>query len=348
MKKIISLVLVVSIALCLCSCGKAKLNVSDNEKSRKIVEALGVMTIDEVFDDIKKIDLYLEPDFDNKDYAIKIDEDKENDTKDINYYSGNTLVYTKYEGYGEEGFANYTKTASGLDATVKYYSDSGDNKSVGIYTDKYTVFANSLDKDDPYGMADTNITIISDKSTDLFECSVCYFYTNGSATFESATYVEDGNYQRYRLYFYEDNTEDEYTDILVKGEAPETSDDIIKVLQSDKSYTSAAIQISGSDEWYNDGDNWFVKAKLAIVFDNQTDAEEYNKKNSLKGEVADYGSYVIDIDDVTLPINKDAIVEDGKLASFITGDVDDSFFRTITLDDNGTITKLDTASISIY
>lgn len=348
MKKIISLVLVLSIALCLCSCGKAKLSISENDKSKKIVEALDVMTIEEVFADIKNIDLYLKPDFDNKDYAIKISEDKKSDTKHINYYSGNTLVYTKYEGYGENGFANYTKTKSGLDATVKYFVENGDHDAVGIYTEKYKVFANILDKADPYGIADTSIIIVSDKSTAPFECSARYYYTNGAATFESATYVEDGNYQCYRLYFYEDNTEDEYTDILVKGEAPETSDDIIKVLQSDKSYSSAAIQISGSNEWYNDGDNWFVKGKLAIVFDNQKQAEEYNKNNNLKGEVADYGSYVIDIDSVTLPISKDAIVENGYFASFITDDIDDSFFRTIILDDNGLITKLDTASISIY
>lgn len=351
MKKAISFLMVLCIIFCFCACGsneKSTVNIVENEESKKIVEALGTMTIDEVFDDIKDIDLYLKPDFNEEKYTVKTDTDTESDTKDINYYSGDDLVFSKYIGYGEEGFANYTKTASGLDATVKYYTDSADNRSVGIETSRYSVFANHLNKEDPYGLADTNIILIAENTEAPFECSAVYYYDNGKATFENVTYLESGNYLRYFYGIDPEGVEMEYTDELVYGSAPKTNDDIIKVLQSDRSYKYAAIEIAGDDKWYNVNDEWYVNAQLAIVMDNKKQAEEYIKKNSLNGTVDDYGSVIVKIDGVYLPISKDAILENGKLPSFITGDVDDSFFRTITLDDNGVITKLDPADISIY
>ena len=351
MKKAVSFILALSIIFCFCSCGKndkVSIQTVGNEKSKNIVETLGTMKIDEVFEDIKNIDLYLEPDFDENKYTVKTNEDDESDTKDINYYSGDTLVYTKYEGYGEKGFANYTKTASGLDATVKYYTDSSDNRSVIIETSRYSVFANHLNKEDPCGLADTNITVISENTKAPFECSATYYYDNGKATFENAVYLENGDWQRYIYGVDTDGTESEYTDVLVYGAAPKINDDIIRVLQSDRSYKYAAIEIAGDNKWYNVGDEWFVEAELAIVTDNEKQAKEYIKKNNLNGTVDDYGSIIVKIEDVYLPISKEAILEDGKLPSFIAGEVDDSFFKAITLDSDGVITKLEHADISIY
>lgn len=360
--------MVLCTVLCLCSCGKketntekkdtAKTSVSEagksdlktviNEKGKKIVDALGTMGIDEVLDDIKNIDLYLEPDFNEKEYTVKTVEDTENGTKDVNYYSGDNLVYTKYEGYGEEGFANYTKTASGLDATVKYYTDSGDNRTVCIETPKYSVFANTLNKEDSRGLGDTNIILISENEKSPFECSATYYYDNGTATFENAVYLESGNYQRYSYGVDPEGIESEFTDVLVYGSAPKISDDIIKVLQSDKSYKYAAIEIAGSTKWYNADNKWYVEAEFAIVMDNEKQAEEYIKKNNLKATVDDYGSIIVKIDKVFLPIDPNTFLEKGKLPEFISGETEDSFFRKITLDNSGMITELAPSDISIY
>ena len=319
-----------------------------NEKAAKIEKSLGTVSINEVFDDISSINLYFKPDFGNKQYTVETVEDTENGTKDINYYSGKTLVYTKYEGYGEEGFAHYTKTASGLKATVKYYTDSGDNRTVGIETPKYSVFANSLNKKDPYGLGDTNIVLVSDKLKAPFKGSVCYQYDNGKAVFDNASYVENGNYQRYSFYIDEEGKEVEYTDVMVYGKAPKTSDDIIKVLTSDKSYKFAAIEIDGSNKWYCSDDKWYVNTTLAIVMDSKKKAEEYIKKNNLKGTVDDYGSIVVRIDNVTLPINKNALLDNGNLPDYIAGEIDESYFEKISLDSSGVIKKLTPASIAIY
>lgn len=327
---------------------KSNVKTVTNEKVKKIEKSLGTLSVNEVFDDISNINLYLKPDFNNKKYTVKTVADTENGTKNLNYYSGSTLVYTKYEGYGEEGFAHYTKTASGLNATVKYYIDSGNNRTVGIETPKYSVFANSLNKKDRYGLGDTNITLVSNNIKAPFDGSVSYYYDNGKATFENAVYLENGNYQRYSFYIDEEGKEEEYTDVLVYGKTPKTSDDVIRVLLSDKNYKYAAIQIKGSNKWYNSGDKWYVNAQLAIVMDSQKQAEEYIKKNNLKGTVDDYGSVIVKIDNVTLPINKSAFLEKGKLPEYISGEVEDSYFRKITLDSNGVITKLAPASISIY
>lgn len=358
MKKIISAFMVLCIIFCLCSCGKndtdanekdkIDIKIVENEKGRKIIETLGTMKISEVLDDIKNIDLYLEPDFNEKKYTVKTDDDAESGTKDINYYSGDELVYTKYEGYGEDGFANYTKTASGLNATVKYYTYSNDNRTVCIETPKYFVFANTLNKEDVYGLGDTNIILVSENEKAPFECSAVYYYDNGTAILENVTYLEDRNYQCYKYGVDTEGNESEYTDVLVSGKTPETSDDIIKVLMSDKSYKYAAIEIAGSSKWYNLDDKWYVEAELAIVADSKKQAEEYMEKNNLSGTVDDYGSFIVKIENAVLPIDKDAFLENGKLPEFISGEVDDSFFRKIALDSSGVITELAPADISIY
>lgn len=371
MKKIISILLVLCVLICLCSCGKTpsetqgnnqnttvsnntqikalgKIKVVDNEKGKAIMNQLKTISVNEVFEDIKNIDIFLKPDFDNKKYKVKTVENKEDSTKDINYYLDGTLVYTKYEGYGEECFANYTKTVSGLDATVKYYTYSGDNHTLGIETSKYNLFANVIDKTLPGGFGNATVTLYPEKNEPPFDCSAVYFYDNGTAVFDKVTYLDEGNYVRYTHWIDQDSNEDESIDVLVNAEVPKTSDDIVKVLQEDKSYDYAAIQIRNSNKWYCNSDNWYVKAQLAITFKTQAQAEEYLKKNSLNGKIDDYGSVVVIIDNAVFKINKTAVINGDTLADFITGEIDDSFFKSITLDANGMISKLGPASIAIY
>ena len=345
MKKIISCLLVLCVIFGFCACGKKetdadaneKLNIKvvENEKAQKIAETLGTMKIDEVLGDIKNIDLYLEPDYSEKDYIVKTGNDNE-----TNYYSGGELVYSVHESDYEQEFANYTKTASGLDAKVTYFIDSGDNRSVCVETDKYRIFANNLDTEDVCGLGGTEIAIYSVSAEALFENSVNYYHENGTATFTNAVYLENGNYQRYSFGIDMENVESEYTDVLVKCETPETSDEIINAVQSDKSYDSVKILIDNSDEWYYDGDKWYVKATLGIFTDSREDAEKYIEKNGLKGEIITDGMIAAEIENVVLPVSEAAIIEDGKLPYFITEEHDDYEFRAVTFDDNGMIKEI--------
>lgn len=371
MKKIYLHFLLVCVGIGLCSCGKKEDYVEDivsstvetatdadvyndtleiitNDKVKNIEEVLKTISVEKVFEDISNIDLYLNPDFDEKKYTVETVEDAENDVEDVNYYSGETLVYTKYEGYGEDGFANYTRTASGLAAEVRYYTYSDDNRTVCIETDEYKVFANHLDKKDIYGVGDTNIVLFSKNEKNPFESSVEYYYDKGKATFENATYLENKSYQRYSFYIDEEGNEEEYTDVLVYADSPETSEDITNVLLSDDSYTYAAIKIGSGMKWYNADNKWYVETELAIVMEDEEPAKEYIKRNHLNGTVEDYGSIVVKIDDVILSIDENALLEEGKLPAFIIGDIDDSFFEKLTIDSEGVITKMEHAAISIY
>lgn len=351
MKKIISCLLVLCIIFGFCACDKKetgadeneKLNIKivENEKGKEIAETLGTMKIDEVLEDIKNIDLNLEPDYSKKDYTAKAENDNE-----TNYYSGDELVYTVYESDYKQEFANYTETASGLDAKVTYFIDSGDNRSVCVETDKYRLFVNNPDTEDVCGLGGTDVVIYSESTEAPFESSVNYYYENSTATFTNAVYLENGNYQRYSFGIDADNVESEYTDVLVKGEAPSVSDEIIKAIQSDKSYDSVKILIDNSDEWYFDGGKWYVKATLGVFTDSREDAEKYIEKNGLKGEINTDGMIAAKIENVVFPVSEAAIIEDGKLPYFIAEEHDDYEFRTITLDGSGMIAEISTDGIS--
>lgn len=352
MKKIIACLMILCIVFCFCACGKKetaaeteKINIKtvENENCKKIAETLGTMKIDEVLADIKNIDLYSEPDISEKDYTVKTAGNNE-----TNYYSGNSLVCTVYDSDYKQEFANYTRTASGLDAKVTYYVDSGDNRSVCVETDKYRIFANTLDKNDICGLGGTDVVIYSENTKAPFESTVNYYYENGTATFGNAVYLENGSYQRYRFGVNQDENETEYTDVLVSGKTPETSDGIIKVLLSDRSYKYAAIQIRCGNKWYTSDDKWYAETELAIVMDNEKQAEEFIRNNNLNGTVENYGSVIVKIDNAVLPIDKNAVLEDGKLPPFITGESDDTFFNKITFDGSGVITEMTRSDLACY
>lgn len=344
MKKIVSCLMVLCFVFGFCACGKKEtgasekekvnIKVVENEKGKKIVETLGTMKIDEVLKDIENIDLYLEPDYGEKDYTVK------NENKETNYYSGDKLVYTVYDSDYEQEFANYTETASDLNAKVTYYIDSGNNRSVCVETDKYRIFANNLDTEDVCGLGGTEVVIYSESTEAPFESSVNYYYESGTATFTNAVYLENGNYQRYSFGVDMDNVESEYTDVLVNGKAPSVSDEVINAVQSDKSYDSVKILIDNSDEWYFDGGKWYVKATLGIFTGSKEAAEKYIEKNGLKGEIITDGMIAAEIEDVVFPVSEAAIIEDGKLPYFITEEHDDYEFRAIILDDNGMIKEI--------
>ena len=335
MKRLISIFLVMLITLSFSSCmknetstdekGEQEANIAENEKIafkvlendkvKSIVTNLDVMEVTDVLNDIKDIDLYFEP-----------------------------ANLVKSEDGAE--FENDVKTATGLEAKVKYFVDSGDNRVVVIETNKYKLAANYLNDIDPYGIGDANITIFSQSTKSPFESSVAYYYDNGIATFDNAIYLENGAYQRYSYYVDQDEKPFENIDVLVSGDTPAISKDIIKAVQSNINYDSLSILIDNRDEWFFDGNNWFVKATLGIFMNNKENAEIYNAKNNLNGKVIEDGVIVIEVKDVVLPITLDAVLKDGKLPSFITEEHDNLFYSTITLDSNGMIKELVPTSVT--
>lgn len=313
-KKFFVLFLALCVVICLCSCGKEvkendtsdtpDIKVVENETGKKIIESLGTVSLADVFGDIKEI------------------------------------TSADYTGKPEEEVTKNVKTASGLDAEVTYFTDSGENTSVSVKTDKYSVFANSLNKEDTYGISDTNIILFSDKSSAPFECSAVYYYNDGAATFDNATYVENGNYQRYFLYIDQDSQQTDEVKTIVSGETPEISDDIIKVIQSDRSFDSVSAVFENRDQWFFDGSNWYVKTKIEFTLDNVENAENFIENNKLNGKIVAEDGVIVEVENVVFAVNKDSFLEDGRLPSYITDEHDDYIYKTISLDDSGVITKL--------
>lgn len=334
MKKLISFIIALCCLISLCSCSNEKIDVEEttiattethvsvnvdkdiskikvagSAKSEDILKQLGTISVKDVFEDIKNIDLFMSADIDGKVYSLK--------------------------------------TVSGLDAEVKCYIYSGEHRTVVIETAKYKVSVNTVDESALFGASDTTIILLSSESKAPFDCSAKYYFDGNTATFENATFFDNGNYTRYSFSVDQYGKEDERTEILVKNYAPKISDNIIKALQTDKSYKYSAVLLKGANEWYCVSDKWFVKAKLGIVFDNNTKAEAYMKNNLLNGKVEDYGSATIVLDNVVLEISKNVLLKDDAFEEFITGDFDSKEFKKITLDSNGIIIKLDSAGIGI-
>lgn len=358
MKRLNLILICMCFIFILCSCGSVEkktkkkqsynIKVVQGSKCEDIVSMLDILSVNEVFEDISDIDFNLSPDFDEQKYRIETVEDSENSTKDINYYSGDTLIYTRYEGYGEEAFANYTKSNSGLPATVKYFTDSGDNRTVCIETSKYSLYANTVDESLQYGMGDVEIIISAENSIKPFDAAVTYYFDNGVATFKNASYYENGNYIHYSFYIDADSVEDEYSRVLVSGEAPKVSEDVSKLLVEDRRYDYAAILVSNANKWYNAEDNWYVETELCFAFDSEERATEYMKDNSIDGIVDDYGDYVVKVNDVILKISKDFITNEENFEHYVTQEIEDSYYQTILVDENGVVTDLESASISLY
>ncbi|MCQ2449872.1 MAG: hypothetical protein MJ132_06770 [Clostridia bacterium] len=355
MKKIISIFLAAFVFMTLVACtakqngtvkeDKNGIKIIQNEKCMDIVQQLKTLSINTVFEDIKNIDFSLNPDFNGKDYTIKEKAGQEHKTKEIQYYQNEKLVYTKYEGYDMTRFSSYTTTASGLDATVDYFTYDDGARVVNVETPKYRIYVNEVNADLPYGIGYTEIVLLAENSLKPFDCSVSYMYDAGIATFDSATYLENGDYIRYSFFVDQDAKQSDMSEVIVSAETPALSDAVIKVLQNDKSYRYAAILIGNTTQWYN-GEGWYVKTQIAIAFDHRQQAEEYLKKNALNGKIDDYGSAVIVIDDVVFEISKNLIETGGKLKSFVSEELDIAHFEKITLSEDGVIEMLDSADIS--
>ena len=77
------------------------------QKGKRIIALVGAdMSYGAILEDISNIDFALKADYDKNKYTVKTTKD-EDGIECNRYYKGNTLVYEKFVGVGENGFSHF-------------------------------------------------------------------------------------------------------------------------------------------------------------------------------------------------------------------------------------------------
>lgn len=337
--------LALSVALCGCSSNDGNSKDYDAYKNFK-----DMMSFDDIMDDVKKVDLFLEPDYSN--LTEKVEKDDEAATAIKYYYDGDALVYAKYEGYGEDSFDYYTKSESGRDLTVKYVDENSERYSVDVSCDDYCVSFLYLEKKCEYDARHIIASAEIAAENDLPK-TVTYVYDNGE------TYISNG-------YYYAEDGYHSYYSIPIDGDNNMVSDDIVKYAKVDSVNVNKDIPSYLDDERIIDSEivvgehtieytenadgskNWYVVADVYAVFDSEDKAVEFAKEYNLDYNVSntDDTIFMSWFEKVTLPISDS--YED--FLDFAMQEVNDYYYCSLVFDEDGNIKDLNpaTAKMSYY
>lgn len=279
----VSLAIILTL-LCSCKANNSSTKFSVNIKSASIDKFFSdSISVTSVLNDIKKIDLYAKMDVD-KSFTSSTETDSENSTSITHYYKNNVLVYSDYNGYGEDTFKYYTKLDSDKDAVVTYQDDNGKRKRVFLdckYSsgEKYSLSTeyNGLDKSLPYGMKASYLTIYT--GAGILPVYKTYYITSKkdevTATVVNARYFGDDNcYHEYSVSM-DDSGFTSPDDIVLYSPFDGNENiggdtELSKNISNVKGIKSIEIKFdSGTDfSWKTDGikTEWFITAKMYVIF----------------------------------------------------------------------------------
>lgn len=279
------------------------------------------MSVDDVLKDVEKIDLYHK--MDTKGLTYKKVEDKDNSTTTIYYYDGEKLVYEQYEGFGEAGFAHYTKSKSGKDVKVNYYDDN----DVRIGCSEYSVAFWRLNKKAKYGADNLNITVGKLNNNSPLGEYVNYYYDGSVWTIENCVYLADDGLHKYSAYINVDSGKlQEYDNLLFqKVNSADTS--LIKKLIAYFGDTPFIMDLNMGGHKISYIDNgktqqWYYTGSAIFTFDKYEDAQAFAKEFGVTAEDGLYDeAYSYVSIKVTLAINN----SDMDIVTRSLTEIDDSF-----------------------
>ncbi|MCQ2480425.1 MAG: hypothetical protein MJ120_07260 [Clostridia bacterium] len=321
------------------------------QKGKRIIALVGAdMSYGAILEDISNIDFALKADYDKNKYTVKTTKD-EDGIECNQYFKGNTLVYEKFVGVGENGFSHFTKTKSGADAKVSYYLADGKIDSVVVKTDKYRVaFSNKS------GDKFNNAEMIAEKnnSPKLNE-RLMYEISEGNVTLSEANYYGDGGYCKYFSWLNNENKLEESEEVEYKAFTGNVNYEPVKQIKALEIYNLQTL-IRSQNLSFKD-DKWYMTTDLYVLFGSQQDAEKYAEKNGISKDkvsndfVQDDTTWYVKYTDVTLPVSKSFKLNgNSTFEIFATQEFDDATFATIAIDDNNEITAIDynNSTLSYY
>lgn len=374
MRRLLSAIISISIVLTLlCSCGtsnsssKYTVNIKSASIDKYFANSISVTN---VLNDLKIIDLYAKMDVD-KSFTSSTETDSENSTSITHYYKNNVLVYSDYNGYGEDTFKFYKKLETDKDAVVTYQDDDGKRKHVSIdckYSsgEKYSLSTvyNGLDKSLPYGIKAFYLTIYT--GAGILPVYKTYYVTS-KKTKVTATIVN-------ARYFGDDNCYHEYS-VSMDDSGFTSPDDVVlyspfdgnenicgdtelpKLISSVKGVKSIEIKLDyGTDfSWKTEGaeTEWYITTKIYILFNDAKSrdlfAEKYTsgKSESYKDTYSEPAvNYPCLTSTATLRIADDAVFDGfDSIADIISNEWDTSRSYRVSFNSDGSVNALTTDSI---
>lgn len=336
--------MIVLIALSLASCGKDRSGMYLNDTVAAMFEdCIGVK---EALRDIRNIELFHE--YNLNGLRPEKSKNEEDDTTVITYYnSKNEPVYVFYEGFGEEHFDRFLKSASGRDLTVSYYDK--EESRAEIDCDDYSIRLDGIDETLELGAENVYVCIKRQPQGILPETLECW-YENGRCTSQYAFVFDEKGYHRYGDYVYDDGeawTEDEILVELLDG-APETSSEMLVL---DDVYVMPNFIVSNDMLCYTgskENPQWYLNTEFVMTFDTEEEAEEYRRKFSLapSDPRGDEGENITQrTGELFVPIAKDCENFDWLV---ITGEINDAYYLSVSVNENGEIDAVNYGIYSLY
>lgn len=347
-KKWIKTVLVLLAVLSLAACSLQNGSADPAKGSQGILELFdGSKTFDEIMNDLNEIDYYLVPDFNG--LTKKTEKDDETATAIDYYYDGDKLVYADYQGYGEDAFSYYTTTKSGDEIEVLYVDSGTQRESLDVKGADFSVSLYGLNKESRYGADYITVSIIGKESGELPN-TLIYSVEEGNAFISEAYYTDKDGYHLYFEYLDENGNPDETDDILFKKENKISSFEKLREFEQDPRVKDIELLIGSGSYSYTENKNsekvWYYKGSAFVVFSDSQSAIDFAEENGLEAREDDIDDafWVVEIPDSYFEFSENFT----DLLSFITGEVDDYYYRSVVTDEDGKILSLDSGTLSYY
>lgn len=356
MKKIFSVFIIFLCISLLSSCaakpqGEGKItteavSVEPAEQTQNILSHFkGFKTFEEVVSEACEVDFNLNPDFSN--LTKKTEKEDESATAVDYYYSGDTLVYKVYRGYGEEMLEFFTTSKKGTALSVTYIEVNGETDGVCVHADGYRVDFNSLNKKSKYKADSIQVSVFQEEND--FPKVLNYTYENESLYISSAKYYESDGYHYYRAYTDENMKITEESKIEYKKENGIKNYSRLKAFCQDTRVKEVDLLIGNGKYCYTESNGkktWFYKGNAYAVFSDRYKAHKFANENNLmsKQDENDEDFWVVEIKDEYFEFSPSF----DDFYSLAEAEVSDYYYASIKIDKNGRIKALEGSELSYY
>ena len=245
------------------------------------------------------------------------------------YYSGETLVYAVYNGYGENTWVHYTTSKSGKNIEVHYWDEGKDFKNCKIKFEDYELFFSNVNEKYKTGAEFIYVT---------FKDNITYTILADGNYFVSSAYYKDETNDlhkyRYEYNFEEDGKPYEMDIVVLKSIFPDKPNEkirsVLDAVLTAKTPMSVEILI-GNHELYRNEKASAIFAETTLVFATKKQAEKFLKATDkvetfTVEENYDDGNFIVKIGKVFFPISASF---DSFFEKLIYEEDVDNYYKTI-------------------
>lgn len=269
-----------------CSSDSGKIKLTDLGFDEAIVAHFAdCMSIEEIVKDTETVDLEHMPDFTGLTPEEVINE--EDETKDINYKDKDgKIIYTTFEGYGEDSYNWYTESASGKELTVKFVNEGEAIHYVWVSCADYSISFDDLNEKSAYRADNLYVEIRKPNDSELEEnLSVeCY---HGEWNPAGAYFFDEEGYKHCSFSLENEGGKEAWipdTKLIHTRieEEPACRSDILtdEALVFDPEFIKGDHMLSYLDEPTG---QWYITTEFILAFENEDERDDFAEKYQLEG-----------------------------------------------------------------